>query len=90
MGTKFYVDEKVTVWRRMWYASDEDLTNEQIIAAHQNEEFTDSNMFDSEILLETEECMTPEDNGGQSTFEVFNEAGELVWANATSIDTIKK
>lgn len=81
METRFYVDEKVTVWRRTWYSSDTELTNEQIIESHQNSEFTDSNMYDSEILLETEEMMTPEDNGGQPTTEVFSEDGKLIWTN---------
>jgi len=79
--TIFYVDEKVTVWRRTWYRSDTELTNEQIIDSHQNSEFTHNNMYDSEILFETEELMTPEDNGGQSTTEFYIENGKLVWTN---------
>lgn len=83
MENRFYVDEKVTIWRRTWYSSDDEKSQEKLIESVQgiNHDFTNSNMEDSEVLYETEELMSLQDNGGQSTIEVFTEDGKMIWSN---------
>lgn len=76
-----YIDEKITVWRRTWYAIDgtEEEIKKQLVEVVEG--LSDLEIYDSEILLETEEMMTPEDNGGQPTIEIFNDRGETIWTN---------
>lgn len=62
----YIVDEKVTVWRRTWYTTE--LSKEDFIKAVEREEVECDT---SEIIYETEDRMTPEENDGQETFEVF-------------------
>ena len=83
MEKRFYVDEKVTIWRRTWYSSDDKNSQEKLIESVKgiSNDFTNSNMEDSEVLYETEELMSLEDNDGQSTIEVFTEDGKMIWSN---------
>lgn len=73
---QFYIDEKVTTWRRTWYTVTED---ENIVSVVESESLPD--IDHSEIIYETEEAMTPEQNSGFSTVEVFSEEGVLLWSN---------
>lgn len=80
----YYIDEKVTIWRRTYYSFNgtEEETQKMLIESVEGRgHFLDTNMIDSEVLYETEELMTPEDNDGQPTMEVFNEKGETIWSN---------
>lgn len=82
-----YVDYKVTTWNRAHFSDDAD--PKKIIKTIQ-EEGIDS-IFDEELgfveqetLFETEEDMTPEENGGYATIEVYennNLVDDLIWSN---------
>ena len=60
MEKRFWVDEKVTIWRRTWYSSDDENSQEKLIESIKgiNSDFTNSNMEDSEVLYETEELIS--------------------------------
>ena len=80
-----YLDVKVTAWQRI--KLDDDATKEQVIN-HLKENshfslFDDEIAYDYETLTDTEEQVTIEDNKGFSTLELYNEDGELLWANGT-------
>lgn len=82
-----YIDYKATVWRRVHF--NEDADSKKVIQVL--EEYGLGGVFDErlgfieqEILFETEEDMTPEENGGCSTIEVHAEGkfvDKLIWSN---------
>lgn len=79
-----HVDFKITTWERCELPSD--LTPEQVKDIEEKIKSGVLSNFDDleeecgitshEIILEVEEYMTPEENGGCSTVEFFNDKGE--------------
>jgi hypothetical protein len=85
-----YIDYKKTVWERI-HIMDEILNENEMIKAISDNQQTNSWLWDDcdsepdrEDLLETEEIMTPKDNGGCNTIEVFDDDGNLIWSNGKS------
>ena len=79
----YYIDEKVTIWRRTYYnveGTEEEIKN-KLIDQFESKYPTDIEIFDSEILYETEESITPEENNGMPTIEIFNDNGDTIWSN---------
>lgn len=79
----YYIDEKVTIWRRTYYnveGTEEEIKN-KLIDQFESKYPTDIEIFDSEILYETEESITPEENNGMPTIEIFNDSGDTIWSN---------
>jgi hypothetical protein len=76
MTTTLIIDEKVTIWRRSEVVVNiADL--EKAKAEGTLKDFiamASFNYRDSELLTETEDTLTPEDNGGQPTIEVYNDS----------------
>jgi hypothetical protein len=76
MTTTLIIDEKVTIWRRSEVVVNiADL--EKAKAEGTLKDFiamASFNYIDSELLTETEDTLTPEDNGGQPTIEVYNDS----------------
>lgn len=82
-----YINYKVTVWKRIHF--NEDTNPKKVIQVL--EEYGLGNVFDEklgfieqETLFETEEDMTPEENEGGSTIEVYTEEkfeDNLIWSN---------
>lgn len=79
----YYIDEKVTIWRRTYYnveGTEEEIKN-KLIDQFESKYPTDIEIFDSEILYETEESISPEENNGRPTIEIFNDNGDTIWSN---------
>ncbi len=82
-----YIDYKVTVWRRVYF--DEDTDSKKVIQVLEEDGLgyvfdKELGFIEQETLYETEEDMTPEENGGYSTIEVHedNHPGyDLIWSN---------
>jgi hypothetical protein len=79
-----FIDCKVTVWKRIHF--NENVDSEKVIQALEkggiDDVFDDELGFvEQEILFETAEEMTPEENGGHSTIEAYSPAGDLIWSN---------
>lgn len=77
----YYIDEKVTIWRRTYYnveGTEEEIKNKLVESV---EGSSDIEIFDSEILYETEESISPEENNGMPTIEIFNDSGDTIWSN---------
>lgn len=88
MEQSYYIDEKVTIWRRTYYSIDgtEEETKSMLIESVEGRgHLLDTNMVDSEVLYETEEGMTPEENDGQPTMEVFNSERKMIWSNGKKV-----
>jgi hypothetical protein len=86
MTTTLIIDEKVTIWRRSEVVVDTDEL-EKATSEGKLKEYIEMVSFDykdSELLLETENELTPEDNNGQPTIEVFEgtELEKLIYINA--------
>jgi len=83
-----YVDFKVTIWERVHF-DDADIEKvaekikNGIVSSSEDmfTEFEDRVAHDSEFLLETAEQMSIEDNGNQSTVELYNGDGDTVCTN---------
>lgn len=70
----FYQDVKMTVWERQYFTIEAENLEE---AKEKAAEFADTDVsnseleYSSEILLDTEELMTPEENNGNATIELY-------------------
>ena len=79
MGKKefgFYQDVKVTVWQRQHFRIEAESIEEAREQAKRYTQFDvsyedDIDVDEIEWLHDTEEFMTPEDNNGESTIEVY-------------------
>ena len=81
----YYIDEKVSLWRRSYFSVEADsaeeadqIARESIGEKEVNLEF---DIDDSEYLYDTEENITPEENGGLSTLELFSDDETLIYSN---------
>ena len=78
-----HVDVKVTTWQRVEISND--ATEKEVIDTIKNS--SHFNLWDNEIatgyeaLVDTEEEMTPEENGGAATIEVYNDEKACIWSN---------
>lgn len=80
-----YIDYKVTMWRRAFFDNADHI--EEII-----KELTENKTYyvfdeklgftESQVLYETEEEMSPEENNGESTIEIYTSGNDkLIWSN---------
>lgn len=83
-----YVDVKLTVWQRIQLNEDENVSVEEVIELldkygpsmlwnDEKERFSP----DWEDLVDTEEYMELEDNGGSATIELYDNEDKLLWEN---------
>lgn len=82
-----YIDIKVTVRNRLTFSDDTDMAVlVKVIEQFGLKEVIDDakGFMESETLYDTEEQLTPEDNGNASTIEVYQNK-ELIWENGEKI-----
>ena len=79
-----YVDYKVEIWRRALFTEDADMEKISEIAKEGVVEIFDPNLgFIEDIFLyETEYILTPKENEGQCTVEVYENSSKLIWDNS--------
>ena len=80
-----YIDVKVTVWNRLHFADEANMKGiAELIKEDGLEQVIDEKLgfVESESLYDTEEKLTPSDNGNEATIEVY-ENGKEVWNNET-------
>lgn len=71
---KIYIDRKYTVWEREYYDVN-DISEKTI------QDCIESIGYRIDRLNETEEMMTPSENCGNSTIEIYNENNNLIYSN---------
>ena len=81
-----YIDYKVTVWKRVHFNESTNLKKVIQVLEEGFDVFDEELGFvEQETLYETVEAMTPEENGGCSTIEVYEEDNDfinnLIWSN---------
>jgi hypothetical protein len=74
-----HVDYKVTIWRREEFDDDE-ITADELIEEIKNHGFCEKGFVENDILYETEEQITPLENGNNPTIEIFS-GNKLLWDN---------
>lgn len=82
---EFYQDIKVTVWERQRFSVEAESYEQalEIAKEYQHKDVScDYPIGDSEMLFETEEFLTPEENGGFSTIELYNDNHEFIGGNS--------
>lgn len=79
-----YIDIKVTIWGRLHFKDDTDLNKliELLKQGNTTNDLCDEELGFSnyEMLYDTEEELSLEENNGNPTIEVFDE-GTLLWTN---------
>lgn len=78
----FYVDEKVTTWKRTRFdieAESFEKAKEKAKSFVESEEHIQMPWNDIDGIIP--EIMTVEENGNQSTIEIFSEDGEQIYTN---------
>ena len=83
----FYIDTKLTIWDRMEFENEEQMLH-AIAMLESGELKTGMDVSDyfglsSEIQIDTQEEVYPEENNGLSTLEIIDEEGDTVWHNGT-------
>ena len=83
----FYIDTKLTIWDRMEFESEEQMLQAKAML-ERGELVTGLDVSDhfeltSEILYDTQEEMSVEENEGGATLEIQDEQGNVIWDNQT-------
>ena len=79
---RIYIDVKVTSWDRHWFEVEEDADPEEIY-----EMWDRGEIFSEEIenLDADYEILTPQENNGYSTIEIYDEYGTPLWENGVKL-----
>lgn len=74
----FYIDRKWTIWDRCYYSVEASSEEEALKLCKEN--YDEDN---SEYLYETVDSLTPEENSGNATKEIYNaDTNKLLFDNA--------
>ena len=76
MKYKLYRDSLIKVWIRDFFDIEADSLEEAIEKLNDLDDF-----YNTEILWDTEESLTPEENNGNVTEEIYDENDNLVYSN---------
>ena len=85
--TIMQVDFKITTWERVEIPQEyqdqviEALKSGEVSTAEDLIQLLAEATYEG-VIAETDEQMTPEDNGGCSTIDVLDEEGNTIWKNA--------
>lgn len=80
-----YIDYKVTTWNRIHYSdtSNIDKLKEMLINGDSPNDLTDDNLgfVYHENLFDTDEYISPEENQGSATIELYDNEKKMIWSN---------
>jgi len=89
---KFYQDAKCTIWRRSHFDVTADSYDEAVekLKALKNkdlagDDYDDIEFTESEILFDTEEQLSPEENEGYSTLEILDPENRDIAGNGKNL-----
>ena len=78
---KIVIEEKVEVLMKRTRLVPDDLTDSQIKELHSNGDLDSFDCEDVDVMLETEELLTPEENNVYHTVKIYNEQKETIFIN---------
>lgn len=82
MGTfNFSLQQKVTTWMETEYEIEADTLEEAKQKAIQFHKERHTESIGWEETLDVQEPLTPEDNRGEPTEEIFDDEGNIIWNN---------
>lgn len=89
----FYQDRKVTCWERTHFTVKAESYEKAVefLQAHRTDDIIiiedddTVRVTDGETLYETSESLSPQDNAGCATIEVFNNSGEEITNNGNNL-----
>ena len=79
----FYLDQKHTIWYRNKFTIESNTLEEAKAKVLEicNTNSSDLPSDEWETLFDTVEGLTVEDNGGESTEELYTHSGDMIWDN---------
>lgn len=81
----FYQDVKVEIWQRQYFTIKADTKEEALeeVEKYKRRDVSEDFIVEhSEYLFETESMLSPEENGGYATIELYDEAtNEIIGCN---------
>lgn len=80
----FYLDNKHTIWYRNKFTIEAETLEEAEAKVIQicNSDTDELPSEDWDLLHETVEYLTPDENGGEATQELYeNNSGDIIWTN---------
>ena len=88
---EFFYDQKVTTWMRTDFEVKANDLNEAVKIAKEMYEKGDLEEMNWESILGTEEILQPEDNGGESTAEIYqmNKFGDVLEVYNNKVDKVE-
>jgi hypothetical protein len=82
MGTfNFSLQQKVTTWMETEYEIEADNYEEAKKKAIEFHNQGNTSSIGWEETMDAQEPLTPEDNGGEPTEEIFDDEGNVIWNN---------
>jgi hypothetical protein len=85
MGTfNFSLQQKVTTWMETEYEIEADNYEEAKKKAIEFHNQGNTSSIGWEETMDAQEPLTPEDNGGEPTEEIFDDEGNVIWHNTIS------
>ena len=81
----FNLDTKVTTWYRTEFEIEANSLEEAKLKAIEFHEQSNTSSIGWDQVMDTQETMTPGDNGGEPTEELYDENGNIIWNNTKSI-----
>jgi D-mannonate dehydratase len=89
---EFFLDQKVTTWMRTDFEVKANDLNEAVKIA--KEKFTNGDLEDIgwQEIMDTKEVLQPNDNGGESTAEIYNmnQFGDVLEVYSNKVDKVEK
>ena len=79
----FHIDHKHTIWYRNQFTIEADSLEEakaEVIAIC-NKDTDELPSDDWDLLHETVEYLTPDENNGEATQELYTHDGDIIWTN---------
>lgn len=84
----YYLDGKYTVWQRTYFSVEAETIEEANLKIKQivdeDDIYDETHFVENEILFDTLEIMSVDENDGQTTQELFNSGDEMIWDNTTN------
>jgi hypothetical protein len=88
---EFFYDQKVTAWMRTDFEVKANDLNEAVKIAKEMYEKGDLEEMNWESIIGTEEVLQPEDNGGESTAEIYQmgKTGDVLEVYNNKVDKVE-
>ena len=81
---EFYLDTKVTTWMRTKFEFEAENEEESKLKAIEFHKQSNTSSIGWDEIMDTQEIMSVNENGGEPTEELFDESGNNIWDNTKS------